>query len=68
MENTSNCGLKRWDGEDRILHTEFKDWIIPRNRFNFSLCDVQCKQDILLSPAPSWVPLSIDVHVVFRFR
>ncbi|MEI3383384.1 MAG: hypothetical protein V8R21_07235 [Dysosmobacter sp.] len=25
MENTSNCGLKRWDGEDRILHTEFND-------------------------------------------
>ena len=25
MENTSNYGLKRWDGEDRILHTEFND-------------------------------------------
>ena len=23
MENTSNYGLKRWDGGDRILHTEF---------------------------------------------
>ena len=25
MENTSNYGLKRWDGGDRILHTEFND-------------------------------------------
>ena len=25
MENTSNYGLKRWDPEDRILHTEFND-------------------------------------------
>ena len=25
MENTSNYGLKRWDSEDRILHTEFND-------------------------------------------
>ena len=25
MENTSNHGLKRWDGGDRILHTEFND-------------------------------------------
>ena len=25
MENTRNYGLKRWDGEDRILHTEFND-------------------------------------------
>ena len=25
MENTSNTGLKRWDGGDRILHTEFND-------------------------------------------
>ena len=25
MENTSNYGLKRWDGEDRILVEEFND-------------------------------------------
>ena len=25
MENTSNYGLKRWDGGDHILHTEFND-------------------------------------------
>ena len=25
MGNTSNYGLKRWDGRDRILHTEFND-------------------------------------------
>ena len=25
MENTKNLGLKKWDGGDRILHTEFND-------------------------------------------
>ena len=25
MENTPNLGLKRWDGGDRILHSEFND-------------------------------------------
>lgn len=25
MENTKNLGLKKWEGEDRILHTEFND-------------------------------------------
>lgn len=25
MENTPNIGLKRWEGGDRILHSEFND-------------------------------------------
>ena len=25
MENTKNLGLKKWEGGDRILHTEFND-------------------------------------------
>ena len=25
MENTKNLGLKKWDGGDRILHSEFND-------------------------------------------
>ena len=65
MENTSNYGLKRWEGGDRILHTEFNDnWdkldaalarVERRSAFH-TILDVTTTEDL---KDAAW-PLNID--------